>query len=519
MTTTLFFSAFGVYLLALIVLSSWLAKRQKSGDDFLLAGRSVSAPLTLGTTVATMIGTGTSMGAVGYAYTNSWAGMLYGIGGAAGILLTAWLFAPVRRYGFMTMSEELSFYVGANSIIRFTSAVLIFIASLGWLGAHLIGGALYLSWATGMDLDSAKIMIAVAFTTYIVIGGYTAVVWTDSLMAIVLFAGFVMMAMVIMQQSGGAVMLMEQVPAEHQGWQALTHIGVIPALSLAAVIAIGVMATPSFRQRIYSGQSVSTVRRSFVIAGLLYLAFAALPAIIGIAARISEPELANHQFAFATMAVTALPALLALVVLIAGVSATLTSASSDAMAAVTIFIRDLVQQLHPTGLSQNRIILLARCALVTIAALALSMALLSDDLIHYITSLIATVMSGLCATALLGRFWPRFNAYGALAALLSAMLTSLVILLTPAWLVYWGNPSIPALSVAIAMGVLVSLITKAEAVSTLTALRRIKTERQQLMHSVKHLVASPSGLPHSSTNLSIPNQPDSKAEGRGELDS
>ncbi|MCH8539010.1 MAG: sodium:solute symporter family protein, partial [Alkalimonas sp.] len=452
MSTTLFFGAFGVYVIALVALSSWLAKRQKSGDDFLLAGRTVSTRLTLGTTLATMIGTGTSMGAVGYAYTNSWAGMLYGVGGALGILLTAWLFAPVRRYGFMTMSEELSFYVGANSLIRFSSAILIFIASLGWLGAHLIGGALYLSWATGMDLDSAKILIAVAFTTYIVIGGYTAVVWTDSLMAIILFTGFVLMALVIVQQSGGADMLMQQVPQEHQGWQALTHIGVIPALSLAAVIAIGVMATPSFRQRIYSGRSVSTVRRSFCIAGILYLAFAALPAVIGIAARISEPELANHQFAFATMAVAALPALLALVVLIAGVSATLTSASSDAMAAVTVFIRDLVQQIHPTGLSQARIILLSRCALIAIAALALSMALLSDDLIHYITSLIATVMSGLCATALLGRFWPRFNSSGALAALCSAMLTSIVILLTPSWLAFWGNPSIPALSVAIAMG-------------------------------------------------------------------
>lgn len=68
--------------------------------------------LTLGSTVATMVGTGSSMGAVGFGYSNGWAGMLYGVGGAIGILLVAWLFAPVQLR-FMTMSEELSYYTGA----------------------------------------------------------------------------------------------------------------------------------------------------------------------------------------------------------------------------------------------------------------------------------------------------------------------------------------------------------------------------------------------------------------------
>lgn len=45
--------------------------------------------LTLGSTVATMVGTGSSMGAVGFGYSNGWAGMLYGVGGAIGILLVA----------------------------------------------------------------------------------------------------------------------------------------------------------------------------------------------------------------------------------------------------------------------------------------------------------------------------------------------------------------------------------------------------------------------------------------------
>lgn len=489
MNITAFYLLFSLYILALIAMSLWLSRRQKSGEDFLLAGRNVSTRLSLGTTVATMIGTGTSMGAVGFAYTNSWAGMLYGIGGACGILLAAWLFAPVRRYGFMTMSEELSFYVGAQPQMRLLFALLIFIASLGWLGAHLIGGALYLSWATGLDLATAKLVIATAFTVYIVIGGYTAVVWTDSIMAIILFIGFVLMAVLISVQAGGIAALSLQVPVSQSGWLALTHIGIIPALSLAVVIALGVLATPSFRQRIYSARSVNTVRRAFILAGLLYLAFAALPAMIGIAARQMAPDLADHQFAFATVAVTVLPAVVAMIVLLAGVSATLSSASSDAIAGVSIFIRDMVQPCCPSGFSPQHLLLLSRVSLVVIALLALAMALMSNDIIRYITSLIATVMSGLAVTALLGRFWRGFRWQGALAAVLLAMGTSVSILLQPNWLQFWGNPVLPAFAAALLAGVLVSLCYQHQVITPLASMRRLRKERQRFLQQGKLLTS------------------------------
>ncbi|STV34147.1 Pantothenate:Na+ symporter [Klebsiella pneumoniae] len=78
-------------------LSCYVSRKQKTGEDFLLGGRSLPMILTLGSTVGTMVGTGSSVGAVGFGYSNGWAGMLYGLGGAVGILLVAWLFAPVRR--------------------------------------------------------------------------------------------------------------------------------------------------------------------------------------------------------------------------------------------------------------------------------------------------------------------------------------------------------------------------------------------------------------------------------------
>ena len=203
MDTNLFLSIFIAYIVGMIILGLVVSRKQKTGEDFLLGGRSFPLLLTLGTTVATMVGTGSSMGAVGFAYSNGWAGTLYGIGGALGILLLAWLYAPVRDLRFMTMSEEISFYVGANPLVKNIVAVIIFIASIGWLGAHIIGGGMYLSWITGLDQNTAKILIALGFAIYVIIGGYTAVVWTDSIQAIVLFIGFILMAYAAVEYVGG----------------------------------------------------------------------------------------------------------------------------------------------------------------------------------------------------------------------------------------------------------------------------------------------------------------------------
>lgn len=478
MSSSLFLLGFGLYLLLMIAISYLVSRKQHSSEDFLLAGRNVSGGLTFGTTVATMIGTGTSMGAVGYAYQHGWGGMLYGIGGACGILLTAWLFAPLRQMRFMTMSEELSYYAGANLWVKHCSAVLIFLASLGWMGAHIIGGALYLSWATGLELFYSKLLIAMAFTLYVMIGGYRAVVWTDSLMALVLFSGFLLMSYAAVQAAGG-VMALGAVVASARQQGMMQSLPLLPAISLAAVVAVGVLATPSFRQRIYAARSISTVRRSFVFSGVLYLLFAALPAVIGIAAFALAPQLENHQFAFTTIATLVLPAALAMLVLLAGLSATLSSASSDAIAAVSVLIRDFYQAISGTMPPPDKAILYARVSVLLVSVSALLLALLSDDLIRYISNMIATLMSGMFVVALLGRFWPRLNWQGALAAMLAAVTTSLLLINLPLWLAYWGNPCLPAVACALLTAIVVSLLTPPCPVSRSEALRRISAQREE----------------------------------------
>ncbi len=273
MPPVLFLSCFGAYLIALAIFGSWFARRQQSGDEFLLGGRSLPLFLTLGTTVATMVGTGSTMGSVGKAYSAGWTASLFGVGSCIGVLLTAWLFAPARRFRFMTMAEELSCYVGGSVVVSRIVAVFTYLACVGWLGAHILGGGFYLSYATQIDQGMAMALIAIGFAIYSTLGGYRAVVWADTIQAVVLFSGFIVTAWFAFQSVGGVAGLAHV----NETLLSSSTNTLLAGVSLVVAITASILATPSFRQRIYSGDSVKSVRTAFIGSGIMVLLFCPLP--------------------------------------------------------------------------------------------------------------------------------------------------------------------------------------------------------------------------------------------------
>ena len=477
MTATLFLSVFLLYILFMIGLSVWISRQQSSGEDFLLGNRKVPLILILGSTVATMVGTGSSMGAVAKGYSNGWAGAFYGLGGAIGILLLAKLFAHVRRFNFMTFAEEMSFYYGANRLIKGIIAVLILIASMGWLGAHIIGGGIYLSYITEIPEIYARIIIAAAFGIYVIIGGYLAVVWTDTIQALVLFVGFIIMAVMALSRIGGLEGLQIASSAEHMSFLSGTNL--LPSISLAVAIMVGVLGTPSFRQRIYSADSPATVRKSFYSSGGLYLLFTFIPAIIGIAAFQLNNNL-DPDFAFPFLIVEILPVAIGLLVLIAGLSASMSSASSDAIAAVAILLRDIFVLFTGKMPDKHKTVNYSRWGIFGITAVALIFTLFSDQIISYITGMISIVMSGMVVCCLMGKYWKRANWQGGLAALIGGSLTSILIMMHTPSLAFWGNPIIPALIGATFAGIIVSLLTPPNTISQEVALEILANERAEM---------------------------------------
>lgn len=476
MDPQIFLTCFLSYIGATIIFGWWMTRKKQTGEDFLLAGRSLPLFLTLGTTVATMVGTGSSIGAVGKGFQNGWAGSLFGIGGAMGILLTAWLFASQRKHKFMTMAEELSSYVGANRTVLNTIGFLTLLANVGWLGAHIIGGAAYLVHVTGINPVYAKCLIAIGFGVYSTIGGYKAVVWTDTLQALVLFVGFIATGYFALEILGG----WSGLQATNAEISAASSRNPIHDLSLILVIGVGVLGNPTFRQRIYSGKSVPDIQKAYVTSGILYLAFAAIPSIIGMAAWKSFPGLEQADLAFPRLATETLPVTLGIIVILAGLSATLSSASSDAIAAVAVLVRDTFKVFFGHPPKPEQVVPVSRFALILTTVLALAMSLSANSILGYIQIMISLFIVGMAVMGILGKLWPRYNAAGAMTTLVSASATALYIQNTPACSDYWGNPVIPVFIVSAVAGAVATLLTKPDPTSQEEAVEILAKERGEM---------------------------------------
>lgn len=459
MNAKLFLVLFLVYIALMILIGYLASKKQDTGDDFLMGGRKVPLFLLLGTTVATMVGTGSSMGAVGYGYKNGWAASLYGIGGGIGMILLAMLFSNARSKKFSTMGEEIASYYGGNKILKSVVAILIYVASVGWLGAHILGGSMYLSWIAQIDLLTAKIITVLGFGLYVVIGGYMAVVYTDVIQALILFIGFILMAIFAIPAAGGWENMMSKIPEGANSMFGTGQIGIMPAISLAAVIGIGVLATPSYRHRIYTGKDEKTVKKGLIITAVLYMFFSVIPGIVGMAAFTLDAglEQANHAFPF--MATKVLPAGMGMLVLIAGLSATMSSGDSDAIAGVTTLVTDVYEIFKGKSMTANEIKKNSRLALVLTLGIAFLFTVTATNILGYISTMVSTIMSGLAACGVIGKLWKRATWQGGLSSIIGGSVISFYVTSNSELLEILGNPVLPAFFGACLICVLVSLLT------------------------------------------------------------
>ena len=106
-----------LYVVLTTAVSFFLMARVRKPADYLVAGRGLPFWVLTGTIIGTCIGTGVIIGGSGLAYQHGWAGCAYPIGLGLGTLLTGLFFAKMRRYKFMTLSEEVACYYEGNRVV------------------------------------------------------------------------------------------------------------------------------------------------------------------------------------------------------------------------------------------------------------------------------------------------------------------------------------------------------------------------------------------------------------------
>lgn len=486
----LFVGGFIAWICIMIAVGYFTSKGKNKGSSFLTGGGNLGFFLIFCTVGATMIGTGSSMGAIGNGFKGAWAGAIYGLGASGGILAML-LFVKAKNKGFLTMSEEAQYYYGGKKIIRQVMGFMMFVIEIIWLGNHMNGGAKYLAYVTNLPDLTCKLITVLGFGIYVFIGGYMAVVTTDAVQFIAILIGFGLIAVRAIPMAGGYEAVTEAFVSAGKpgamGFYGLKEYGVMAAIALVLSTAMGVIGTPTHRTRIYTSKDEGTARKAFLGQGILLFGWSFITAIIGMSAFAiaSQNGVAGDlkpDYAFSYMATQVLGPVVGLLFMICGLSATMSSGDSDAISGVTILLTDVYPSVTGKTIPEKDYAKYSRIALVTTLVVAFLITLLINDVIGYISTVVGGLLPGVAVAMLLGKFWKRANWQGGLACIGSGTILGLAILLIPAfkdWVnATMGGPAVPATIVSLVFGVVVSLIFPADNTPEEVRLQRVMDDRR-----------------------------------------
>jgi len=200
-----------IYIAAIVALGVWANRRQTDTEAYFLGNRSMpwwAAGLSI---IATSFSAASILGVPGYAFATDMWYLQYTAGDILAAIVVALLFIPFfhRVKGLTTAYEYLE--VRFDLKTRLLGSTLFSLSVLLRAGTLLFGAALLFSAVVPTDIipgltgvEEAVVIFGVIAIIYTVLGGISAVIWTDVIQFVVMSLGIIAsMAVVVLATPGG----------------------------------------------------------------------------------------------------------------------------------------------------------------------------------------------------------------------------------------------------------------------------------------------------------------------------
>ncbi len=434
-----------VYAIGLFALALWVSRERtghdKNTEDYFLASKSLPWWAIGASLIAANISAEQIIGMSGSGYAIGLAIASYEWMAAITLILVGKYMLPIfLKRGIYTMPQYLE--QRYNHSVRVTMAVF-------WLGVYVFVnltsvlwlGALAINAITGFPIVYGLIGLGVFSLAYSLFGGLKAVAFTDIIQVVLLVFGGLMISYISLSLIGDGSVL--------AGFQALTdqapekfdmilskdspHYMDLPGIS----VLIGGMWIMNFSywgfnqyiiQRALAAKSIDEARKGIAFAAYLKLLMPLIIVVPGIAAVVLYPNLPKSDLAYPVM-MTLVPEGLRGLVFAALIAAIVSSLASMANSVSTIATMDLYRSVKPDT-SQKALVRYGRivsCVAMVIAMIAAKPLLGSlDQAFQYIQEFTGFFTPGICVIFMLGMFWKKASAGGALTAILGSFLLSLL---------------------------------------------------------------------------------------------
>lgn len=439
------------YLLAMLAIGLAFAGRQKTTEDYFLAGRRMPWWAAGMSMYASLTSAVTFMALPGTAYRENIAFIVVGFASVAvAPVLVRLIYPAYIRLHATTSYEYLEARFGPGA--RRTAAALFLLARIGWLGLVVYAPALALSVATGLPQWACILAMGVLATAYTVLGGMVAVIWTDVVQFVLMVGGIVWLAAALSARAPGGAAGILSFAREHG------HLHVADwHLSLTAMSGWVVGAGYFFQLMQDYGTDQTTVQRmmsistprgvakalcfnagvDFVVIGLLLFLGLGLYAVQAADPALLPADLAGDRLLPAFI-VRALPDGVSGLLVAALFAAAMSSMDSGISCVSTVVIHDFLRPLHLAPRGEAAELRLARMLVLVLGAAATAVAFWAarfEQLIEAYTQVVSLFNAPVLGLFLLGMLTKRATFPGGLAGAVAAIAATQWLSTTP---VHWA---------------------------------------------------------------------------------
>ena len=440
---TLDWFVLGAYFFALILVAVWVVvQKNKNTEDYFLAGRNVGWFVIGASIFASNIGSEHVVGLAGTGFESGTPMAHYELH-AWIVLLLGWLFLPFYiRSGAFTMPEFLEKRFDSRSR-WFLSLFSLVAYVLTKVSVTIYAGGIVVSELLGIPFWYGAIGVVVFTGIYTVIGGMKAVIYTETLQAVVLILGSVIITYLGLQEVGGWNELRNIVIAESPNhfnmWRPMTDPD-FPWTGLlfgGTIVGVWYWCTDQYIvQRTLAANNIKIGRRGAIFGAylkLLPIFIFLIPGIIAFALSIKDPvafSIEKADRAFPMLVKTLLP--VGLKGLVAGglMAALMSSLASVFNSCSTIFTIDIYKKLRPLE-SEKKLLNIGKIATTVIVILGIVWIPIMEKIgggvmYQYLQNVQSYIAPPVTAVFLLGIIWKRVNAEAAITTLLAGLILLIV---------------------------------------------------------------------------------------------
>jgi SSS family solute:Na+ symporter/sodium/proline symporter len=412
------------YLVLLAAGGVWRARTVKTGDDFLVAGRTLPARVLVFTLLATWIGSGSLFGGAGLGYRAGFPALWQSAGAWAGIALVYFLAPRVRRLAQYTVPDVLELRYGPAARVL---ATLITVIAYTTIAAYQFrGGGRLLALISGLEPGVGALITAAFCVAYTAIAGMLSIAYLDVANGIMMTVGVGAAVVYLIAHGGGLAPALGGLRPDM-----LTLFGTLHPWRDAAALFLPTMflllGEANMYQKFFSARDERAARRA--VAGWIVgtIAVEALIVSVGVFGSIAIPGLdtAQSEAIVVLVARDVLPAALG-VLLVCGAAAIIVStANSFLLTPATNLMRDLYQRFVDPRASDRQVLLYTRLLIVALGAAALVTLQFFETILQMALWAYTMYGAGITPALLAALVWPRATPRGGLASLVAGMLVTI----------------------------------------------------------------------------------------------